>query len=99
MSNTNAVAPSAAKTDAGSIQVEVLFKGVETPKRLQNAEDIERGIVRHTFDVPAKMLDADVLLGLDSPKPSHPEYAENGRYTLSAKALKVAMRRRSGRST
>jgi hypothetical protein len=72
MSNTNAVAPSAAKTDAGSIQVEVLFKGVETPKRLQNAEDIERGIVRHTFDVPAKMLDADVLLGLDGPNPRTP---------------------------
>jgi hypothetical protein len=73
MSKTKAVAPSAQNgADLGPIQVEVLFKGVETPKRLQNAEDVKRGIVRHTFDVPAGMLDPDVLLGLDGPNPRTP---------------------------
>jgi AIPR protein len=53
-------------------EVEVLFRGVETPKRLQNAEDVRRGIVRHTFDVPAAMIDADTLIKLDGPNPRTP---------------------------
>ncbi len=56
----------------GPEEVEVVFKGVETPKRLQNAEDIKRGIVRHTFDVPAGMLSPGVLLDLDGPNPRTP---------------------------
>jgi hypothetical protein len=58
--------------DAGPTEVEVLFNGVETPKRLQNAEDVKRNIVRHTFDVPAGMLEADILLDLDGPNPRTP---------------------------
>jgi hypothetical protein len=57
------------KVDSELAEVEVIFSGVETPMRLQNAEDLERGIVRHTFDVPAAMLDTDVLLSLDGPNP------------------------------
>ncbi len=45
---------------------------METPKRLQNAEDVKRGIVRHTFDVPASMLSPEVLLDLDGPNPRTP---------------------------
>lgn len=57
---------------AATTEVEVLFRGVETPKRLQNAEDLERGIVRHTFDVPAAMVDAEALIRLDGPNPRTP---------------------------
>jgi hypothetical protein len=52
--------------------VEVVFHGVESPRRLQNAEDIRRHIVRHTFDVPAANLDADTLVKLDGPNPRTP---------------------------
>jgi hypothetical protein len=52
--------------------VEVIFKGVESPRRLQNAEDIRRGIVRHTFDVPAASIDAETLVTLDGPNPRTP---------------------------
>lgn len=54
------------------IEIEVLFRGVETPKRLQNAEDAKRDIVRHTFDVPAAMIDAEQLIKLDGPNPRTP---------------------------
>lgn len=54
------------------VEVEVMFHGVESPKRLQNAEDAKRGIVRHTFDVPAAKIDADKLIGLDGPNPRTP---------------------------
>ena len=60
------------EANPGPPVVEVVFKGVETPKRLQNAEDVKRGIVRHTFDVPAAMLAPDLLLGLDGPNPRTP---------------------------
>jgi AIPR protein len=60
------------KPNTGPVEVEVVFKGVETPKRLQNAEDVKRGIVRHTFDVPASMLAPEVLLDLDGPNPRTP---------------------------
>lgn len=73
MAQANSDAPNApSKPEAGPVEVEVVFKGVETPKRLQNAEDIKRGIVRHTFDVPARMLSPDVLLDLDGPNPRTP---------------------------
>lgn len=60
------------ETDKVPDEVEVVFTGVETPKRLQNAEDEKRGIVRHTFDVPAALLDADRLIDLDGPNPRTP---------------------------
>jgi AIPR protein len=52
--------------------VEVVFRGVESPKRMQNSEDVKRGVMRHTFDVPAQNLDASVLLSLDGPNPRTP---------------------------
>jgi AIPR protein len=58
--------------DSDSVEVEIVFRGVETPKRLQNAEDLKRGIARHTFDVPAAMIDADALIKLDGPNPRTP---------------------------
>lgn len=73
MSKANARASTApSKANSGPTEVEVTFRGVETPKRLQNAEDLERGIVRHTFDVPASMLAPEVLLDLDGPNPRTP---------------------------
>lgn len=52
--------------------IEVIFEGVESARRLQNAEDIRRGIVRHTFDVPAASIDAETLVKLDGPNPRTP---------------------------
>lgn len=52
--------------------VQVTFTGVESPRRLQNAADERRGIVRHTFDVPASSLACEVLLTLDGPNPRTP---------------------------
>ncbi len=65
---------SAARTDEadGSEIIEVIFEGVESARRLQNAEDIRRGIIRHTFDVPAASIDAETLVTLDGPNPRTP---------------------------
>jgi hypothetical protein len=59
-------------TTGGPAIVEVTFNGVESARRLQNAEDIRRGIVRHTFDIPAGNIDADTLVKLDGPNPRTP---------------------------
>jgi hypothetical protein len=66
--------------------VQVTFTGVETPKRLQNAADARRGIVRHTFDVPAGSLATEVLLTLDGPNPRTPNI-----HRKAAKGLKESL--------
>jgi hypothetical protein len=58
--------------DSQPVEVEVVFSGVETPKRMQNAEDAKRNIVRHVFDVPASKIDAKALGALDGPNPRIP---------------------------
>jgi hypothetical protein len=66
--------------------VQVTFEGVESPKRLQNAEDLRLGIVRHTFDIPAANLAADVLITLDGPNPRTPNI-----HRKAAKRLKESL--------
>lgn len=66
--------------------VEVTFRGVETPKRLQNKEDARRGVVRHTFDVQAANLSADLLVTLDGPNPRTPNIKKK-----AAKRLKESL--------
>lgn len=66
--------------------VQVTFTGVESPRRLQNSADASRGIVRHTFDVPAENLPMDVLLSLDGPNPRSPNI-----HKKAAKRLKESL--------
>jgi hypothetical protein len=66
--------------------VEVTFKGVESARRLQNAEDARRDIVRHTFDVQAGNIAVDVLVTLDGPNPRTPNI-----HKKAAKRLKESL--------
>jgi hypothetical protein len=66
--------------------IEVTFTGVESPKRLQNSEDARRGTVRHTFDVRAGDIAADVLVTLDGPNPRTPNI-----HKKAAKRLKESL--------
>lgn len=66
--------------------IEVTFTGVESARRLQNAEDERRGIVRHTFDVPAGSIKTDVLVNLDGPNPRTPNI-----HKKAAKRLKESL--------
>lgn len=66
--------------------VAVTFAGVESPRRLQNQEDVRRGIVRHTFDIPAGNLQTDALLTLDGPNPRSPNI-----HKKAAKRLKESL--------
>ena len=53
-------------------EVVVQFQGVESPKRMSNAEDIANEVTRHVFDVPACLIPVDELLVLDGPNPRQP---------------------------
>ncbi|MGZ4407916.1 MAG: hypothetical protein ACXVY6_03865, partial [Gaiellaceae bacterium] len=66
--------------------IEVTFTGVESPKRLQNSEDVRRGTVRHTFDVRAGDIATDVLVTLDGPNPRTPNI-----HKKAAKRLKESL--------
>jgi AIPR protein len=66
--------------------VEVTFTGVESARRLQNSADEKHKIVRHTFDVKAGNIAADVLLTLDGPNPRTPNVRKK-----AAKQLKDSL--------
>lgn len=66
--------------------IDVTFSGVESARRLQNSADEKRNIVRHTFDVKAGGIEADLLLTLDGPNPRTPNIRKK-----AAKQLKESL--------